>query len=374
VVLSKPHISKFELANYSFIKDFISKNNIPCDWRTVGAVCGLFSQEEADVAEETTKLLHKIHPELAEKAIFYKDKKDLAKLRMPDAYGAVLHPDAAKVWPYKLVTWVLEQLLRENSADKFNLQTKTSVTQLQRADDSWVLHTERGQVVAKDVLLCTNAYTSHLLPRMTGLIRPIRGQVCALRPPEKSTPLEHSHVWLSRSSSSDDYLIQRDGSGILILGGERNVAAGEELDLSNDDEVNADVGQQLRRACQHVLKLSPGGSEAEQLEAAYEWTGIMGYSRDQHPWVGSVPESLGGGKGLWMSAGYTGHGMPAASRSGIAAAQQILGKEPEIPVPPEFEISEDRAERAKVAAEPANLVEEFRVILNELKRIDAQRA
>lgn len=332
------------------------------------------TQEEADVAEEIITLLHKNHPEFADKAVFYKDKKELEQLRMPHAHGAVLHPNAAKVWPYKLVTWVLQKLLRENGAEKFNLQTKTPVTQLQKTGESWVLHTERGQVVAKDVLLCTNAYTSHLLPRMTGLIRPIRGQVCALKPPKDGTPLAHSHVWASPGTASEDYLIQRDGSGILILGGERNAAADNQVDLSNDDDIDADVSKRLHRACREVLRLSPGHDEADELEAAYEWTGIMGFSRDQHPWVGSVPEGLGGGKGLWLSAGYTGHGMPAASRSGMAAAQMILGKDVEVPVPPEFEISVERAERATTTAEPGNLVEELDAVLGALRRLEAQSA
>lgn len=30
----------------------------------------------------------------------------------------------------------------------------------------------------------------------------------------------------------------------------------------------------------------------------------MGFSRDEHPWVGQVPDK----SGLYISAGYTGHG------------------------------------------------------------------
>jgi hypothetical protein len=45
----------------------------------------------------------------------------------------------------------------------------------------------------------------------------------------------------------------------------------------------------------------------------------MGYSRDGHPWVGSVP----GQDGLWISAGYTGHGMPNTSLCGRHVAGLI---------------------------------------------------
>ena len=38
------------------------------------------------------------------------------------------------------------------------------------------------------------------------------------------------------------------------------------------------------------------------------WSGIMGFSDDELPWVGMVPESVGGGQGQWICAGYTGNG------------------------------------------------------------------
>jgi hypothetical protein len=45
----------------------------------------------------------------------------------------------------------------------------------------------------------------------------------------------------------------------------------------------------------------------------------MGYSRDEHPWVGPVP----GKSGLFISAGYTGHGMPNTWLCGKAVAKMI---------------------------------------------------
>lgn len=45
----------------------------------------------------------------------------------------------------------------------------------------------------------------------------------------------------------------------------------------------------------------------------------MGYSRDEHPWVGPVP----GKSNLFISAGYTGHGMPNTWLCGKAVAKMI---------------------------------------------------
>lgn len=353
------------------MRDFINANQVLCDWKSTGAVCGLATEEAAQAAKENVRLIRRYHPSLADKAIYVDDKKELKKLRVPNACAAVVHPNAAKVWPYKLVAWVLEKLLRENNTSKarqagikFNLQTTTPVTHLQRHGDAWVLHTPRGQVVAKQVLLATNGYTSHLLPKMTELIRPMRGQVSALLPPPGHTALAHTHIW-GTPDGAEDYLIQRDDeTGLLILGGERAGAASVRSRTTRDDVTDPEISARLQRAMHGVLELRPGqdGGEADTLQASYEWTGIMGYSRDSCPWVGQVPEALGGGEGLYISAGYTGHGMPVASRSGAAAASMMMGKGTgDVKLPPEFVVSEERARQAEKAVLPHTLEDEIRM-------------
>jgi hypothetical protein len=49
----------------------------------------------------------------------------------------------------------------------------------------------------------------------------------------------------------------------------------------------------------------------------------MGYSRDDHPWVGKVPEK----DGLYLCGGYTGHGMPNGTLCGKAVVDMVLGAE-----------------------------------------------
>lgn len=308
----------------------------------MGGVEAIDSDARLADAKARLEALRHEEPDLADKVQIITDSGALAKLRVPWAKAAVYQPNAAKCWPYKLVAWVLETLLRE-SGDAFNLQTLTPATQLQRVDDSWIVHTPRGQVAARTVVLATNAYTSHLLPKTTGLIVPVRGQVCALKPPAGSVPLGHSYVW--EPEGSDDYLIQRDDDdAYLILGGERLSTPDAGVGTSRDDVVDEHVGQRLRRALHHAVDLA----SAPALPAAHEWTGIMGYSRDGHPWVGGVPSRLGGDDGLWISAAYTGHGMPVAARCGVAVAEMVLGREGGVELPGEYVVTEDRVDEARL--------------------------
>lgn len=371
IYASKPHIARFELATYRFLEDIATKFNVPCDWKRVGGVHALPTDELVDLVAKRIENINKHHPDLAGAAELFTKPEDLAALRVPNARGAVLQPYAAKCWPYKLIAWILEALFTQQSTEVFNLQTTTPVTHLQRAEGlgSWVVHTPRGQVVAKEILLATNAYTSHLLPKLTGLIVPVRGQVSALEPPDGNVLLEHSHVWLARES--DNYLIQRnDPLEMIIVGGERlNVPGGGE-GIWKDDEIDEELAVRLRRSLHPALKLRPEGEkEEEELRARYQWTGIMGYSIDGCPFVGEVPEELGGGAGLWVCAGYTGHGMPVAARCAVAVSEMILGRRGgvgSVEVPEEFLLSVERAERVRGRELAKSVLEEFRMGMEEL--------
>lgn len=326
----------------------------------MGGIHAIPSPEILVLVQERLSALRRDHPDLAEQCRLITDEDGLLDCRVPEAVGAVLLSSAAQCWPYKLVSWVLEKLLEGKQSDAepkragqlFNLQTKTPVMHLQKSGESWIVHTARGQIAASHVLLATNAHTSYLLPKLSNVIVPVRGQVCALRPPKDSTLLTHIYAWVTDGSESDDYLIERL-SGELILGGERMTSSTAEVGISHDDEVNPVVGQHLRCALSRALDLSPshtgkGGDSC--LDAAFEWTGIMGYSKDGYPWVGRVPSSLSGaveGSGLWLSAGYTGHGMPVAARCGIAVAQRITGQLNPVKIPAQYHITEDRILKAR---------------------------
>lgn len=266
---SVEEVARFELATFNLIRDLVAEHDIPCDWRVVGGVHAIYSQEVLEAAEKQIIRLRK-SPDLRDKAELIVDRAELAARRVPDALGAIFQPNAAKVWPYKLVAWVLETLLADHDAAVFNLQTNTPVTRLERrgrGPSSWVAHTPRGEVRAREVLLATNAYTSYLLPGLTDVIVPVRGQICALEPPPGAAQLPHSYVWTK--DASDQYLIHRGlddtqaqqagsegGSGTgdrsLILGGERFAVPEGEEGVSRDDTINPLVSRALHRGLSHA--------------------------------------------------------------------------------------------------------------------------
>lgn len=255
-------------------------------------------------------------PELFTRMKFVSSPEELAALRVPSAKGAIVTDIAARMWPYKFVAKILEDLLNEHS-ETFNLQALTPVTQISPTESGVKVHTERGTITAQRVICATNAYTSHLLPSFAPLIVPVRGQMSALKPFSSVSGSEHrlkTSLGFS-SSGEEDYLIQRptDRGEHLMFGGGRS-HGGRTVGTTDDSIIDPGTETYLREKLGKVLGLPESG---QAMDVVKMWTGIMGFSRDDKPWIGEV------GDGIFVAAGFTGHGMPNTWLSGKAVAELV---------------------------------------------------
>ncbi|KAK7685832.1 hypothetical protein QCA50_011178 [Cerrena zonata] len=261
-------------------------------------------------------------------------------------YPSVLTP-GNNLWPLKLVS-VLYNLANkigagnQSSAPAFtvDLHTETPVTSissLPQTNNSSELFprrhsvvTPRGNISCSYVLHATNAYASHLLPHFTGPdgIVPTRGQIIA-----------------TRANVTEDILTKTGGVGndgfeywfprplkepqeypLVIIGGGREITKSERFELyqTDDSVVDEQVGKALRAFLPTVY---PGKFEAGK-EPEMEWTGIMGFTKSGDPFVGPVIDPTNPDssvyRGQYISAGYSGHGMPRAYACAEAVAKMIV--------------------------------------------------
>jgi glycine/D-amino acid oxidase-like deaminating enzyme len=310
------------LANYNSLKSEIETNNIDCEWVAQPGVRGIYSDAKFKQAKENIDIVRKTTPELGDMMTLVTDKDELAKYHHPKAQGAVVTSIAARVWPYKLVAHILQELLVSSDLrGSFNLQTLTPAESIQpTSDGKWLVKTPRGDIVAKNIALATNAYTSHLLPDFADLIVPCRGQMSALVPlPSLSGANRLKTSMGFEGDGLDDYLIQRPNSrgGHLMFGGGRT--HGKSIGVTDDSTFDEVTARYLRRELIDTFELPERSDEKLEMEAVRQWTGIMGFSRDEVPWVGPVP----GKEGVFVAAGYTGHGMPNTWLSGKAVASMV---------------------------------------------------
>lgn len=283
-------VAAFEMNNVHAVRSYIEKNKVPCEWRDVSGCRSFWTEEVMSEAEKELAHLEKVAPELRNLVTIIRDKEELKKHRVsPEAVGATLSQGAASLWPYKLVTFTLEQLIK---AGLLNLQTNTPVNEITSADGKHTLHTNRGNISAKKVILATNGYTSALLPHFADLIVPVRGEMSALLPPKGSTILPDSHgmvAALGQPANNDDYLVQRPFEGVpnprghLMFGGGRGAGHLPTIGVSDDSIIDEDSAEYLRGALLKVLELDGETEGLKELKAVSQWTGIMGYSKSPLP-------------------------------------------------------------------------------------------
>ncbi|KAM0714808.1 hypothetical protein Q7P37_009272 [Cladosporium fusiforme] len=317
-----PEIGFFELSNWNTLKSEIETNNIDCEWVAQPGVRGIYDEKKFQQAKEAVEIVKRTTPELGDMMTFVTDRDELAKYHHPKARGAVVTSVAARVWPYKFVSHVLQDLLTSSELrGTFNLQTLTPAERISpTSDGKWTVETPRGTITTKTIALATNAYTSHLLPNFADLIVPCRGQMSALVPlPSISGDNRLKTSMGFEGDGLDDYLIQRptERGGHLMFGGGRTL--GHSMNVTDDSVIEEKTAAYLRRELIDAFELPERSDPKLEMQAVREWTGIMGFSRDEVPWVGPVQ----GKEGVFISAGFTGHGMPNTWLSGKAVASMV---------------------------------------------------
>ncbi|KAK7941370.1 FAD dependent oxidoreductase [Apiospora aurea] len=240
---------------------------------------------------------------------------------------------ACSLWPYKLVTQLLEKAMERNP--RLNLQTETPVLSVEAMDEGKSgtgIHTDRGSIRAKKVVFATNAYTAGLLPQYQGVINSYRVTASHLAPPKDAEPVfpHLSHTYNIEyglqypDTSTVDYLNPRPDGGIVVGGGRWLFQEPRELWQNNiDDSVLIEPVLEagyFEGYMQRVFR----GWESSGTELDRVWTGIMAATKDGMPHVGKVPQR----ENQWVIAAFNGGGMAQILILGKAIADMVKNGKP----------------------------------------------
>ncbi|KAI0039488.1 hypothetical protein FA95DRAFT_1684269 [Auriscalpium vulgare] len=206
-------------------------------------------------------------------------------------------------------------------------------------------------------------------------ILPVRGHMSAQRPGRALAASmlsgARSHV-LYAGPLGYDYLTQLPGPlGALLFGGGAAQAGHmilPEVGCADDAGMNMGIASHIGGALPEYFGRANWGAEDvqdrdeggdlgwDEGRVMAVWTGVLGISADDLPWVGRIPSKISGRangagvEGEWMAAGYSGEGMAHAWMCGSALAYMILGVEDEMKVsewfPAVYRVSETRWKRA----------------------------
>ena len=216
-------------------------------------------------------------------------RDELSRLR-PDFRGAIFHPTDGAVQPAGLV-----QRLADLAAD-----AGVAFAQNHRIESL-------ESVEADQIVIATDGSGRGLLPELDEALWPARGQVIATTPIRERL-FEYPHY----ARHGFDYWQQlRDRR--IVLGGFRDFSILTEM--TDDESTTEPIQEALDAFLVELLGELP--------EVTHRWAGIFGLTQDLLPLVGPVP----GHDGVWVAAGYSGHGNVLGLLCGELVADALLGRD-----------------------------------------------
>ncbi len=224
--------------------------------------------------------------------------------------GALLDERAGAINPLAYVRGLAGAAQRHGA----HVHRASLVRSLKRVDGRWRAETERGAIVADQVLLCTNAYTDRLWPGLAQEVVPIHSLQVATRPlPEKvrATILPRGHV----VSDTQRILLyfRLDDEGRFLMGGRGSLG-----------ETNRESRYRfIEDAARHLFPAL--GAPAWE----FRWAGKVALTSDHMPRVHELVP------GLRACLGYNGRGVALATAMGkVLADWTRSGNATTVPLPP----------------------------------------
>jgi glycine/D-amino acid oxidase-like deaminating enzyme len=268
-------IWRFTKHNQKLVREVVAREEIVCDlaWNGSAQIAG-DDEEWSEIRLSAERL-----------------KKEGVRVRLSAEEHAAIHEDDGELHPVRYVRGLAQAAVTAGA----RIHERTRATAVTKTE----IRTDRARVRANAVVVCVNAYSPHLVPLR---VRPVRGQMLATAPVGR-------RVFERPAYANRGYRYWRQrAEGSLLIGGWRDTAVEEEL--GEDERTTPRIQDQLERFLR---------DRCQEARITHRWAGTMGFSHDALPYVGRLDN------GVFVNAGFTGHGMAFATATGELIADLVLG-------------------------------------------------
>lgn len=216
--------------------------------------------------------------------------------------GGIKYLDDAETNPVKLVELLLSKV-------KCDLYEQTEAHRYeQTSEGTRILKTDNGDFEASMIVYSLNGYSPTQHPFFADKIFPTRGQILMMEPvPMFMDGPCYANFYL-------DYFRQMP-NGSLLIGGFRQLEKTTEVGYSDH------ITDVIQEALHHFVKTHLPSLTNKKV--THRWGGVMGFSKDGQPLVGSLPDD----NQVFFCGGYTGHGIGLAFNTGKKLVDGIFGRE-----------------------------------------------
>jgi len=231
------------------------------------------------------------------------DKDELKTRTGTTAYaGGVLCPFAGSLQPLSYT----RELARAALGLGVKLYTNARVTQLVKQSNGWRVDTGGGQVHCEQVLICTNAYSDGLVPKLATSVVPVRTILIASEPLSddlRSTILPKQVTFVDKRRLILYFRYDRNG----------RLCAGDH-GPSRDVFKLSDFANLKKRAAAVFPALA-------DVNWDFHWGGRVAMTKDSLPFMHRIAP------GLTVGMGYNGRGVAMGSMMGAMLADTLINEQ-----------------------------------------------
>jgi gamma-glutamylputrescine oxidase len=287
-------IAAMALEGGNIIRERIDKYKIDCDHVTGGLFAALTQKQMKGLEHH-----RQVWADFGHHALELVDKPGLAKHVTTDIYvGGMIDHLSGHIHPLNLV--------QGEAAAAERLGTRIFENSPVVAVDTGpnpLVKTAAGQVRAKFVLVCANAYIGDLLPEIGGKIMPVSTQILATEPlGARAAELLPSNVCVEDANYVLDYFRRTADDRILYGGG--IVYGGQ------------DPASIRAKILPNMLKTFPGLKGAR---IDYAWSGNFALTLTRFPHMGRLSPTV------YFSHGDSGHGVTTTHLLGRILGEAVAG-------------------------------------------------
>lgn len=291
-------IWKFSQKNLNLLEEKIIQDDAKSlEFEKNGAFSLAAQENEYNELKEVSKLMGTLDI----KTEIYNEKGIEDSVGAVNFVGGIRYLDDASINPVKLVCKIHSQV-------KADLFENTEAFAIESSPNgSRFLKTDNGIFEASMIVINLNGYSSTLHPYFHDKIYPTRGQ-CLM--------MESVPRFMKGPCYANFYLdyFRQIPSGELLIGGFRQVEKETETGIS--DHITEPIQNALHDFIKtHLPKL-------KNSKITHRWSGVMGFSKDGEPMVGSIPDD----PQVFFSGGFTGHGIGMAFHTSKTLVDLIFGR------------------------------------------------
>lgn len=283
-------------ASRDYIEEFVTSENINCDFQVPGRFHGAHSARHYEKLATTAGL----------NDAFMVPRASLHQELGTDAYfGGIVYPHHASIHPGRYHDGLLEKV-RAAGAD---LVSHCRVHELEPQATGTLVRTQHGNVLAKRVIVATNGYTTALTPHLQRRVIPIGSYIIATQelPKAQIDRLMPTDRILSDTRKLVYYYRPSPDRKRILFGGRVSLT-----------ETNARTTAPLLR--NELIRLFP---ELSEVKISHSWSGFVGYTFDSLMHIGQD-------NSIYYAMGYCGSGVGMASylgmKLGLMAVDDPAGK------------------------------------------------